>query len=73
MFRALALGTMAGGTIRGSTALRVGWLTAKKPCWTASSANTTHTDRTFAIAVTHRPMLVSAMPVDVMISRMRRS
>ena len=43
MFRALADGTSSAGTIRGSTALRVGWLTAKNPCWTASSSMMTQT------------------------------
>ena len=70
---AFAAGTMSIGTIRGMIALRVGWFTAKKPCWTASSASTSQTDSEPDSAPSHSPMLVTAMPTEVIISSLRRS
>lgn len=71
--RAFADGTSSTGTIRGVMAERVGWLTATKPWLTASSAVTTTTESTSRIACSHSRTAVSAIPLEVIISRVRRS
>ena len=65
MLSAFAPGTSSAGTSRGMIAPRAGLLTANRPCCRASIAKTTTTEPPPTIALTHSPMLVSEMPLDV--------
>jgi len=73
MFSAFAADTISTGTILGRMALRVGWFTAKNPCWAASRIITVQTDSVPDNPVNHKPMLLIAIPTDVIMSRIRRS
>ena len=43
MFSELAAGRSGSGSSRGSTAFRVGWLTAKNACCTENRTSSSHT------------------------------
>ena len=73
MLSEFAAGSWCGGTILGSSALRVGWLTAKNACWTEKSPNSTHTLPRPSAAWTKNSALVPISPSVVMISSVRRS
>ena len=73
MFSALAAGSSAAGSSRGSTALRVGWLTARNAVCTENSTSTVQTPPMPLVAVTQRASELTAMPAPVTSSSTRRS
>ncbi len=73
MLSELAAGSSDIGSSRGSTALRVGWLTAKNACCTENSPSSSHTLPTPLQACSQNSTLVAMRPIVVQISRVRRS
>jgi hypothetical protein len=73
MFSALAAGSCSAGISRGITALRVGWLTARKADCAANSTSTTHTFAVAVVALTHSASEVRAIPAPVISRSSRRS
>ena len=73
MLSEFAAGSWCGGTSLGSTALRVGWLTAKNACCTANSPSSSHTLPRPRAAWTQNSALVPIRPRVVTISSVRRS
>ena len=74
MFSAFALGTMSAGTIRGSDRAPGGLVDREEALLDAPAGPAPPTPmRTLTTAVSHSPMLVSAMPIDVIINSLRRS
>ena len=73
MFSEFAAGSCSSGTILGSRALRVGWLTAKNACWIAKITRITHTLRTCVAACAQKSALITINPRVVIISSLRRS
>ena len=73
MLSALAAGSCSGGSSRGITALRAGWLTARNADCTAKSVSTSHTPPTPLAAVTHSASDESAIPAPLNSSSVRRS
>ena len=73
MFSELAAGSSAAGTSRGSSALRVGWLTAKNACCTANSDSSSQTFVEPANACTANRPLVTIRPMVVTSRIVRRS
>ena len=73
MFSELAAGSRACGSSRGSTALRVGWLTAKNACCSENSPSSSQTLPLPVHACTANSPLVVIMPTVVQISSVRRS
>jgi hypothetical protein len=73
MLSAFAAGSSAGSTILGSTALRVGWLTAKNACCTANSDSSAHTLVIPTAACTQNSPLVAISPTVVQMRMVRRS
>ena len=73
MLREFAAGSCSGGTSRGSSALRVGWLTAKNACCSANSPRSSHTSPTPAKACTAKRPLVTMRPIVVTSRIVRRS
>ena len=73
MFSELAAGSRFSGSSRGSTALRVGWFTAKKACCTANSPSSSHTLPAPDHAWSQNSVLVTISPSVVQTSRVRRS
>ena len=57
----------------GSTALRVGWLTAKNACWTANRHSSGQTPIPPAAAWSQNSALVAIMPLVVTSRMVRRS
>ena len=73
MFSELAAGSRFSGSSRGSTALRVGWLTAKNACCTANRDSSSHTLPAPVHACSQNSVLVAIRPSVVMTSSVRRS
>jgi hypothetical protein len=73
MFRELAAGRSVSGSSRGSTALRVGWLTAKNACCTENRPSSNHTSVPPDHACSQNSVLVTISPQVVTMSRVRRS
>ena len=73
MFSELAAGSRFSGSSRGSTALRVGWLTAKNACCTENSPSSSQTFPAPVHACSQNSVLVAIMPTVVQISSVRRS
>ncbi len=73
MFSELAAGSRFNGSNRGSTALRVGWLTAKNACCTENRPSSSHTLVAPLHACSQNSALVTISPIVVQISRVRRS
>ena len=73
MFSELAAGSRFSGSSRGSTALRVGWLTAKNACCTEKRPSSSHTFPAPDHACSQNSALVAISPIVVQISRVRRS
>ena len=73
MFSELAAGSRWLGSSRGSTALRVGWLTAKNACCTENRPSNVHTFATPDQACSQNSALVTIRPTVVTISSVRRS
>ena len=73
MVSELAAGSWSGGSSRGSTALRVGWLTAKNACWTANSPSRSHTLSAWKAACAQNAALVRISPTVVTCRIVRRS
>lgn len=69
----LAAGSSSGSRILGSTALRVGWLTAKNACCSANSPSRSHTLRLPIAAWTKKSPVVTMRPHVVNVSSVRRS
>ena len=73
MLSELAAGSCSIGSSLGSTAERVGWLTAKNACCTANSHSSTHTLSSPIAACSQNPALVRISPQVVTTSSVRRS
>ena len=73
MFSELAAGSRFSGSSRGSTALRVGWLTAKNACCTENRQSSIQTFPVPVQAWSQNRVLVAIIPIVVQISSMRRS
>ena len=73
MFNELAAATWSAGSMRGIAAERVGWLIAKKACWTESRHSTTQTLFSASAACNHNNTDATASPHDAMMSSSRRS
>ncbi|GMA20405.1 hypothetical protein GCM10025862_24260 [Arsenicicoccus piscis] len=73
MFSEFADGSSEIGRIEGSSALRVGWFTAKNDCWIANSPNRIHGFVLPSAACTQKPALETMRPTVVMTNRVRRS
>ena len=73
MLRELAAGSCSGGSSRGSTALRVGWLMAKKACCTENSPSRSHTLSAWRAACAQNAALVRMSPTVVTWRIVRRS
>jgi hypothetical protein len=73
MLSEFAAGSCSAGSSLGSTADRVGWLTAKNACWTANRPSSSHTSSASSAACSQNPALVRISPNVVTTSRVRRS
>ena len=73
MFSELAAGSRFSGSSRGSTALRVGWLTAKNACCTENRQSSNQTLVVPDHACSQNSALVAISPMVVQISSVRRS
>ena len=73
MLREVAAGSRSAGSSLGSTALRVGWLTAKNACCTAKRLSRSHTLVEPAKACTAKRPLVTISPTVVTRRMLRRS
>ena len=73
MLSELAAGSSSSGTILGSTALRVGWLTAKNACWTANRLSSSQTFAPPRNACSQNSPLVAISPTVVTTRIVRRS
>ena len=73
MLSEFAAGRSSWSRMRGSSADRVGWLTAKNACWTAKRDSSSHTSSAPSAAWSQKPVLVAMRPHVVISSRVRRS
>ena len=73
MLRELAAGSCAGGSSRGRTALRVGWLIAKNACCTENRPSRSHTLFAWRAACAQKAALVRIRPTVVTWRIVRRS
>ena len=73
MFSELAAGSSSSGRILGSTALRVGWLTAKNACCTANRLSSSQTFAPPRNACSQNSPLVMISPTVVTTRIVRRS
>ena len=73
MLSEFAAGSSSSGRILGSTALRVGWLTAKNACWTANRLSSSQTFAPPRNACSQNSPLVTISPPVVTTRIVRRS
>ena len=73
MLSEAAEASWSGGRSRGMIAVRVGWLTAKNACCTASNASTSQMLRLPSAACSQNPPVVTTSPAVVTSSSVRRS
>ncbi len=73
MLSALAAGSRFIGRIDGSTAVRVGWLTAKKACCTANRPSSSQTFVDPSAACSQKPSVETISPTVVKVSSLRLS
>ena len=73
MFSEFAAGSSSSGRILGSTALRVGWFTAKNACWTANRLSSSQTFAPPRKACSQNSPLVTIRPTVVTTRIVRRS
>lgn len=73
MFRAFAAGSISCGTIRGSTAERVGWLMPKQACWIEKIDSSSQTLVLPSAACRKKRNEVTIRPHVVKVSSRRRS
>ena len=73
MLSEFAAGSSSAETSLGTTALRVGWLTAKNACCTANRLSSSHTLVDPAAAWSQNSALVPISPIVVTIRIVRRS
>jgi hypothetical protein len=73
MFSEVAAAIVPSGTMRAVTAVRVGWLTAKKACWTAKTRSSSQTLSRPDAAWAQKARALAIMPIVVISRSFRRS